>query len=33
VFAKVIRGEQSPEDGAEAALHEINRIFARWKQV
>src|SRR5258708_25934930 len=33
VFAKVIRGEQSPEDGAEAALYEINRIFARWKQV
>ncbi len=33
MFARVIRGELSPEDGAEAALNEINRIFAKWKQV
>lgn len=31
MFAKVARGDQSPEDAVKAAEAEYNRIFARWK--
>jgi hypothetical protein len=31
MFAKVARGDESPEDAAKAAETEYKRIFARWK--
>jgi multiple sugar transport system substrate-binding protein len=31
MFAKVARGDESPEDAVKAAEAEYNRIFARWK--
>jgi multiple sugar transport system substrate-binding protein len=31
MFAKVARGDETPEDAAKAAEAEYKRIFARWK--
>jgi hypothetical protein len=31
MFAKVARGQESPENAAAAAEKEYKRIFARWK--
>jgi hypothetical protein len=31
MFAKVARGDESPEDAVKTAETEYKRIFARWK--
>ena len=32
MFAKVARGQETPENSAKAAEAEIKRIFAKWKK-